>query len=406
MSFWSDAGDLLDKISYFLHHTGELAAELLDIGAKNYNNFISFAHKLVTKDIKDGTFSNFWEIIDFMNSVFVVIASTLLVMLFFYSLYESSMESRAEVSMWRTVFDYLKLLIANVLIVNSLNIVVAIFRFGTNVATMAVNTAGSDVDLLNNTAGIPNADKKLLANGIHGFNGFFVVIIALIGAVVMVSSAIAILLEIFKRFYKVFVLIPFASLSFSTFVLPDNKGNEIFKGYIKNALVTSLEAAIIVFCLAVSSSLMGAGAGENSILNELFTVEEDNNYQSVKINNENELIKFNTYCNSMTRYGMPASGTGYDYLGEIDYYYVDGNFEFNENANSNASGGGVGSAIGSLVNTMNNSVEVVYPVYGYAGNDISMGSALLLVVKCILPMILTAAVIKEVPGFASKALGM
>lgn len=391
-----------EKINELFKDTGEWCADVLDVGTKYYNKFIAFAYELVTKDIQDGAFKEFWEIVNFLNSVFVAIASTLLVGLFFYTLFESSMESRAEVSMWKTVLDYLKLLIANFLVVNSLNIVIAIFKFGTNIALYAVRSTTGNAVIINEASGLNNTDKMLFMEGVTGLKGLLIFIIALIGAVVMIASAIMIIMEIFKRFFKIFVFVPFASLSFCTVVLPDNKGGEIAKGYLKNAIATSIEAGIIVFCLVVSSTLVSNSSTSGGLMGEIFNIgSEKLSVKTVTINSAKEHEEFESYCVLVTTFdGKPTSDTPYyNELGcDFDSYRVEPNDI--DSVYSAMEGSG------SLMDRVNSAKEHFYPATAYVTKSLDIGTALLLVVKCILPMILTAAVIKETPAYASKALGM
>ena len=401
--FGDKAEDILDgigdKINDLFRDSGDWCADVLDTGTKYYNKFIAFAYELVTKDIKDGAFQQFWDVIDFMNSVFVVIASTMLVMMFFYTLYESSMETRTEVSMWRTVFDYIKLLIANVLIANSLNIVIAIFKFGTNIAVYAIRTTAGNAIIANKDAGITDGDRMMFERGVSGLSGFFVFIIAIIGAVVMIASAAMIIMEIFKRFFKIFTLIPFASLSFATVMLPDNKGGEMFRGYIKNVLATAIESAIIVFCLVVSSSLISSGSTNNNLMGELFELNsEELYYKEIYLETEDDVKEFKAFCRSTIYFDKKPTGSQFDYLEDFDNYRI-----IPEEIVYDSS---VTDKPEDFKEWFSSLFKVEAPATGYVSRELGMGSALLLVVRCILPMILTAAVIKEVPSFASKAIGM
>lgn len=406
MALLDDALDgIKDAIDGLLKNTGEWCANVLDTGVRYYNKFIAFAYELVTKDIKDDTFQEFWDVVNFLNSVFISIATTLLVSMFFYSLFESSMESRAEVSMWRTVFDYLKLLIANLLVTNSLNIITGIFKFGSNIAIYAVRTTNGNSVIINKDAGLNDIDKSLFVDGVSGLSGLFVFIIALIGAVVMIASAAMIIMEIIKRYFKMFTTLPFASLSFCTYILPDNKGGEMFRGYVKNAIAISLEAAIIVFCLIVSSSLIGTGATEGGLMNELLEISDTQvaTKNSVLLENEEQAEEFEAYCKVVINFKAAPSGSAFDELGsDFDSYEIVPN-DLDKYREKMKEAELSGSSSFEKINMMR---EAIYPATGYVTKTLDIGTALMLVMKCILPMILTAAVIKEVPSYASKVLGM
>ena len=245
MGLLSSVGSrIVEAIDDLLADTGDWASSILDAGAHIYNKFVDVAHAIVTKDIHDPTFQDFWNVIENLNSVVVVIASVLLVLMFLYTLVQTSLQPRQEVDLKSVAKDFIKMILCNLLITQAINIVSAIFTFGTRLARLVVGA--TDSSLVDADRGIGENLSFAFERGVSGISGLLIVILSLIGAVIMVSSALMIVMEIYKRFFRIFVLIPFASISFSTSVMADGHGNEVFKGYLKHIIAAAFESVIIL----------------------------------------------------------------------------------------------------------------------------------------------------------------
>ena len=85
MGLFSSIGSkIVDAVNDLLADTGKWARSILDAGAHIYNKFVDVAYTIVTKDIHDDTFKEFWNVVDKVNAVIVSVASVLLVMMFLY----------------------------------------------------------------------------------------------------------------------------------------------------------------------------------------------------------------------------------------------------------------------------------------------------------------------------------
>ena len=426
-----------DKIDEALSDTGKWCASVLDKGTIIYNRFISVAYDAVTKPIDDSDFSSFWTVINNLNRVMVTISCTIMVFLFLYNLITDALEVSKEVNLWGVVKQLVKLIVCNFIVANSLTIVRSILKFGTTLALLVTGTLSSmDVDIYSEQ-GLSDELTNSFVRRVHGVSGLLVTIIALLAAVVMMGSAITIILEVYKRFFKIFVLIPFASLSFSSFVMGDgNRGNEIFRGYLKNMLVVSFESIVIVLCMAFCSILTKDDGG---FMNSLFTT-EDIDALSATINSQDEMLDFNNFFhneairNNYSNSSDEAAVKSYFQTPnniyamcspEYEYYSIIGDYDvdafhksYNDSSSSTSSDtssdtssslsstSGLTSMITKLATIQNaayNSYK--YPVTVEAYKELSLGGALLLVLSAVLPMILCAAAVKEAPMLASKAIG-
>jgi len=405
----AEAGEsIIDTINDLLKDTGEWASDLLDVGTKTYNKFIDFAFGFITKDITSTDFQDFWDIVNYVNNIFSIVASGILVFMFVWSMFNTSVQHKAEFDIVTVLYDLAKLIFGVFLVSHALDIVIAIFRFGSNLATLSIGSVNENFTLTNPNQGLNSEHVKSLELGVSGLSGLLIVIVAILGAIVMMACAVMIIYEILKRVLKIFCIVPFASLSFTTYIMADGQGNEIFKGYIKNVLSTSLEAVVIVLCIAFSSSL--SASGTKGFMGELFDVDSELNLREVVLQSDDDYNQFITYCdatmliNSSSDIGIKGSmAEGFDRLNNIIEVELEGN-KYN---------GTLGSFDFYYIDpgakvSVNDKMQVIweYDISAFVGNNLGLGAALFLVLQCVVPMILTAGAVKEAPIFCSKALGM
>ena len=410
MGLFSSIGDsIIEAIDSLLADTGDWASSILDAGAHIYNKFVDVAYAIVTKDIHDPTFQDFWNVIDKVNAVVVTIASVLLVLMFLYTLIQTSLQPRQEIDVKSLVADFIKMLFCNLLITQAVNIVSGIFTFGTRLARIAVGASGTVVTDPNRGIG----DNLVFAfdKGVSGISGLLIVILSLVGAIVMVASALMIVLEIYKRFFRIFILIPFASISFSTSVMADGHGNEIFKGYLKHIIAAAFESVIIVLCLVFCSTLTAPQGDDNTMspfMQSLFSfTSTDATVHTMDINSADELKAFKKYARTMVIFAHSdkekeelMNESEYQELGIFDVYEIEykSGFDRTDNQTDN-----------ELVNLYRSTLDMydpAFPVTIVAGRRVSLGGGLILILQAVFPMVLTAGAVKESSMYASKVLGM
>lgn len=410
MGLFSSIGDsIIEAIDSLLADTGDWAASILDAGAHIYNKFVDVVYAIVTKDIHDPTFQDFWNVIDKVNAVVVTIASVLLVLMFLYTLVQTSLQPRQEIDVKSLVADFMKMLFCNLLITQAVNIVSGIFTFGTRLARMVVGASGTVVT--DPDRGIGENLVFAFDKGVSGISGLLIVILSLVGAIVMVASALMIVLEIYKRFFRIFILIPFASISFSTSVMADGHGNEVFKGYLKHIIAAAFESVIIVLCLVFCSTLtapQGDGNTMSPFMQSLFSfTSTDSTVHTMDINNAEDLKEFKEYAWTMVIYARSdkekeelMNESDYKELGIFDVFEIEykSGFDRTDNQTDN-----------ELVNLYRSTFDMydpAFPVTIVAGRRVSLGGGLILILQAVFPMVLTAGAVKESSMYASKVLGM
>ena len=227
----------------------------------------------------------------------------------------------------------------------------------------------------------------------------------------MVASALMIVLEIYKRFFRIFILIPFASISFSTSVMADGHGNEIFKGYLKHIIAAAFESVIIVLCLVFCSTLTAPQGDDNTMspfMQSLFSfTSTDATVHTMDINSADELKAFKKYARTMVIFAHSdkekeelMNESEYQELGIFDVYEIEykSGFDRTDNQTDN-----------ELVNLYRSTLDMydpAFPVTIVAGRRVSLGGGLILILQAVFPMVLTAGAVKESSMYASKVLGM
>lgn len=261
-------GDVVDAIQDglafikdFLDNTGKYCVNVLNGGLEIFQNFVNSAVEILTKDANDPMFGDFWTVINRVSSVLCVIASTVMVMLFLINMCTEAWDTRHDMELWTIVKQLVKMVVAVILVNNALTIVTAIFSMGARVAQIITLTDPS------NSIQIAEENARLVKFGVSGMNGMLTFVVYIIASLVVIATGIIITLEIYQRVFKMYVLIPFSTISFTTFVMGDNnRGNEVFHGYLKTILSTAAEAVVIMMCVSFCYNLIESGQTMNDLL--------------------------------------------------------------------------------------------------------------------------------------------
>lgn len=244
--------DVVDLIKDVLDKTGSYCVQVLEAGLNIFSNFINFSLSLLTKSIDDKQFSGFWKVIDNVTSVLGVVASTLMVLLFLINLCTDAWENRHDLDMWDIMKMVMKMIVSVVLVNNAMLIVKGIFNMGSALAGIIFLT---DTDT---TLGLSVNSAVMLASGVNGFSGFLIFLVCLLTTLAIIVCGVTITMEIFQRVFKIYVLVPFSTITFTTFVMGNgNRGNEVFRSYLKTVIATAAEALIIMVCVNFSYSMIG-----------------------------------------------------------------------------------------------------------------------------------------------------
>lgn len=236
------------------------------------------------------TYGDLWEIISTLNKTIGVIATTLIVLFFIYSLCSEAWDSRHEFEIFAFLKSFARFLVAILLVNNSNLIVYTIFNLAGKVAGVIA------VDTSDYTLALSDKDSLQMQAGISGGQGLLFTIVILIVMLVIVSSGITIMLEVYERIFKIFVLIPFSCVSFAAFTITDNnRGSEIFHGYLKSVLATAIESIIIMLIIAFSVKLIKGDTMEKMFPSNGMTT------KSYSVENAQDVV-YMQYCYQYHKY--------------------------------------------------------------------------------------------------------
>lgn len=189
--------------------------------------------------------------IESAHTIFVGVGVSMMVLFFIMNFCASSIDAKEEIRL-ETVFKYLiGIVFANYIVVDSLNIIKAIFSFTINLAE-AVGFEGTTFKSVSTSI-----SKNTLLNKVDSF-GFLNSLIALvIGAIFLlacVAMSFMLITMVLTRLLKILILIPLAPLALST-MAGGRLTNFSATSYIKTITGTMLEAVVIVLAITMTNSL-------------------------------------------------------------------------------------------------------------------------------------------------------
>lgn len=279
---WDTVSAAGSEISDIFSNTGSWCAELINSALSLYQNFVNVALKVIQYKVDSPSFTDFWTLIDLISRVFGIVGTSILLFAFLYRVFDEALQ---QMDIWTFSKSVIRLNIGVVLVNNALTVVKAILNAGVNLASGIYRIASGTSADFSDSLVLDDISFRRLATGVSGIKGVFTFVLYLFGALVVIVCGVAIVVAVYQRIFTMFMLIPFAPFSISTYPMPDWKGHEIFQGYIKSIIRTSMEAALITAALAFSFILIHSG----TTMQELFPAEIDDTQVTVTVHNASEL---------------------------------------------------------------------------------------------------------------------
>ena len=299
-------------ISDVLSNLGRYCVEWVDGALSVFRKLTWSAKDLLTFKTTDSTFSSFNTVINNVSGVLTIIASSLLVLFFLTSLASDAWDSRHDMDVWGLVKDIAKLIISVVVVNNALYLTRLIFNAGSGlasvVAALGVGGDGSDTVKLSSVA------ARYLTYGVSGIRGVFLLVVYVLGSIVIVMCGVMITMEIYQRIFKIYILIPFSTLSYSTFVMGNRSGGEVFSGYLKSIIQVALEAMVIMLAISFTYRL----CNNSAVMQKLFPAQFAD-YAVVSASNYDDYVVLNEFMSYDIKYDESTGSNGFiDYM--TQYY--------------------------------------------------------------------------------------
>lgn len=275
-----------DIIMDIFQHVGKYCSDIIDASLKCFNALVNAGSKMLSYNVDNSVFSDLWTIINLVARIMGGIASALIVLFFLYNLMDESLENRPDQGFTILVKNFSYMCIGIVISNNSIAIISKIFNSGAIIAKLLYRITKIDI-MPNNTIELDTVSSERLIHGVTGLKGLFVLIIYLMGALIIVGAGFMILVAVYKRIFRLFILMPFGSFSFSAITLAPMKGRDVFSGYLRSIVATAIESIIIMMGIMFSLILISSGQTLSQILPDSLDANSQN--QIITIRNDSEL---------------------------------------------------------------------------------------------------------------------
>lgn len=201
-----------------------------------------------------------WELVEGVNTVFMSIAAVLVVIFFLMGFCADSMDIRQDFRLENILRMFIKLLIAEFFVTNSLELVKGFFGLGTGIVQ---KLSGAEISFEFSVP--PQIDaicNDPLSYGISRLAGVLSVTLlydlAIVFLLVVSGCGMMILYEAFQRFIKILLLVPYGTLANST-LAGNHTLNRSAEAFWKYALGTILDAVTMYMALAISAAVLKSG---------------------------------------------------------------------------------------------------------------------------------------------------
>ena len=397
--------DTISTVTNFFANIGASCVDIVNGALEVFSKFVFSSADMLTKDIHSEEFTDFWAVVDNVGSVLGVIASTLMVLLFLINMCTDTWDSRHDLDLFGVIKKCAKMIVAIALVNNAVPIVTAIFQLGAMLAKVVMFGTDSQ-GVVYSKLKLATDQSAYIEYGVSGFKGFLMFLVFLIAAIAIIASGVMIAVEIYTRI----LLIPFSTISITTFVMVDgNRGNEVFHSYLKSILSTAIEALIIMVCLNFTYSLLhgdtmqklipatkteasesitvnGAElayllvsiSGDTSSANSVLKEQKDNISQAVK-----ELVNGKGRDKAISKYGciVTSDGQVLEASGDLLSMFTD-----------------LSNAVGAD-DLKNKSVSIkLYPAFTWSG-------VFFTILQFLFPIFLCTGGVKKVEQFSAYVLG-
>lgn len=240
-----------------------LARTIIKGGCTFYNRLVNLASDFFTQspaEFAGGEGADAWNLIMNCNTVFVSIAGTLLIVFWLIGYMSEITDIRQEVRMEQQIKMYIKLLFAEFLVCNALSIVSWIFSIGANVCGKLLGTGmnlGVDYAAdIRPSLEMLNSEINSYVQGLTSLgNNIGLLILAIIFGMLIIAIGVTIFLASIKRFLKILVLIPYATLAGAT-VAGNHTIQRTAESFYRYAIAASFEVVTMLLMLGIGTALL------------------------------------------------------------------------------------------------------------------------------------------------------
>lgn len=259
---------IVGQLNTIFEWCGRASCNVLVASIKMYNMLVTSATEILSWKEAEGVLAPIKDSVSIVTKIIAAVSTLIMAILFLSALAGDVWAEQKQIDPWCVIKDFVKLAIAIVIVNFADKIVYGIFSFGGLLAQAVTLKSGGFKGVY-----INSEIKDSILYGTPGLRGLIMFILFLFVALIIIACAVIITVEIYQRLFKIYILIPFSTVSFSTFVMGHMKGREIFEGYLKNLIALSIEAVIIMLAINFSIIFINSEIIDNALAK--FITEKD-----------------------------------------------------------------------------------------------------------------------------------
>lgn len=258
-----DIGDFITPFVDEAFLFDKWAEQLLQVGITIWNWVISKIIGLLGIDLETFAGGAGLDFVKTIQPAFLSLACPLFICFFLYNLYYESFEEKRDNDFWSIIKMFVPLVIGEAVLMNSITIVVQIFRTG---FWLVKEVTGYSLDSL-----LIDSEKILAMmeeNSLRGepdiVGGIVRLLFSFFTCIVLIVCAGLLVYIVYFRNLKLYAMLPFSSLAFCMFTGPQEFKRVSFM-YIKYTLVLALQSVAMLIMIILCNVICNAGI--NDILN-------------------------------------------------------------------------------------------------------------------------------------------
>ncbi|MDE6252583.1 MAG: hypothetical protein K2M78_08090 [Lachnospiraceae bacterium] len=257
-------------------YLGDIEENICGLADSIVNYAIDIAKTMLTYNPqKFAEESGVWTTITNINNKIIPIASALLALFFFIGFCENCIDVKEELNFELCLKLFIRIGIAEYFVVNSIDIVLSLFSFTTNLAGLSTNEIvryDFVTDVTPYISDCSNAERL----------GLLLLIPILF--IIAIGTAAVIIITVLIRFFKIWIAVPYGTLAFSTISSGSHWLNGTVSAFIKYLLSVLLEAFSMGIGLSIGLKFAIKGSANSIFKIVEFNSEGYGNFQTVLLN--------------------------------------------------------------------------------------------------------------------------
>lgn len=230
---------------------GGLANKAMTVGTDTYNVLIGNAIDLLTQSPEEWEGGTGWSVVTSVNTAFIAVGATLLIIFWLIGVISMSVDERMTVRFEVMLKEFAKLVIAEGLVVGSMDVIKAFFGLVDFLTSGFIPTSDS-VQL-----SIPDSITSYFDGTVKIGDGLFCALVGVLFCIGVIAVGTMVLYLAYIRFFKVLLIIPYGAIASSTMV-----GGPAFShsaaNYYKYAVSTVFESATMLLAIKLSAAIMSS----------------------------------------------------------------------------------------------------------------------------------------------------